>query len=364
MQKLKQILYIALFTLIVANPVVVMAQGTTNTNTPSSGVTGSVTTYKGVESSITEYLCTPSVGADGRDLERCVNKLYRFGIAFGAIALVFFIVFAGYMYMSGGETSKGKAKGILQNALVGMGILLFSYVLLRFINPNLVLFKPIQPPIFTSADLPTCAALGLGDGCVVATGSGFSGSTGNGSIVKVAQREIGTKGAMNDFPKFISIALANNTGPAIAKYFVPGGTPGQPWCAYFATWVYGQAGIKTLGNLPGRGGTLTVQNYFKSKNGTTIAEGTIRYFSADQIISGSATVLPGDLVFYDRGTSGDANGHTAIVTGYDPAAKKMSSIDGNQDQTDEVKTKIRDVTKPCTGEGTCKMLGVGRVEIK
>ena len=117
--------------------------------------------YGGVDQSISEYLCTPSEQADGRDLERCINKMYRF-----AIALVFFIVFAGYMYITGGETGKGKAKGILQNALIGIGLLVGSYVILSFINPSLVIFKPIQPPIFTADDLPSCEEIGFTANCI------------------------------------------------------------------------------------------------------------------------------------------------------------------------------------------------------
>jgi hypothetical protein len=169
MRKLKQKILLAVLALTILNPTLVMAQ----TNT------GTVTEYKGVEGSLTEYLCTPTDNDNGRALEQCVNKLYRFGIAFGAIALVFFVVFAGYMYMAGGETGKGKAKGILQNALVGMGILLFSYVLLRFINPNLVIYKAIQPPIFTAPDIASCASVGLGQDCVL-PGGGIAVSDGSG----------------------------------------------------------------------------------------------------------------------------------------------------------------------------------------
>ncbi|HMQ01954.1 MAG TPA: hypothetical protein PKD79_02710, partial [Candidatus Doudnabacteria bacterium] len=49
----------------------------------------------------------------------------------------------------------------------GMAILLGSYALLYFINPSLVAFRPIQPPIFDAEDIPSCSALGLGDNCVI-----------------------------------------------------------------------------------------------------------------------------------------------------------------------------------------------------
>lgn len=152
------LLIIALATVtVVLSPGLVFAQATQNKLPKYEG---------GVDQSIRDYLCTPSEPADGRDLERCVNRLYRFGISFGAIALVFFVVIAGYIYITGGEQGKGKAKGMLANAFTGMAILVGSYALLYFINPNLVTFRPIQPPIFDAPDIATCEELGFGRDCV------------------------------------------------------------------------------------------------------------------------------------------------------------------------------------------------------
>lgn len=161
------------FALLLFSPLLVYAQpsgtGTATTQTP-------LPTYSGVDSSIKDYLCTPT--GDGSDLERCINRLYRFGITAGALVLVFFVVVAGYFYITGGETGKGKAKGILMNCLTGMGILLGSYALLYFINPNLASFRPIQPPIFSADDLPSCAEVGLGESCVTTDGGiSFGGAT-------------------------------------------------------------------------------------------------------------------------------------------------------------------------------------------
>lgn len=364
MQKLKQKLSLILMGLVLINPTLVFAQTTTNTAAKANPYE-----YQGVQSSIEDYLCTPSATADGKDLERCINKLYRFGIGFGAIALVFFLVYAGYMYITSGESGKGAAKSTLQNALIGMGLLLGSYVLLGFINPNLLLFKTIQPPIFKAAPLPTCAELGLDKNCIVAGdgSNGTPGSNGNGNIVQIASAEVGNHGtggsALHIEHLFLKEAFAaNNAGPMINKYFVPGGTQGQPWCAYFATWVYGQAGINTLATMSGRGSTLGLVAYFKNNNGKKIAEGTLKYIPASAVLDGSANVLPGDLALYDRGTTTDPNGHTAIAVGYDPASKTLASIDGNQDESDSVKRKNRNILKECDGSSTCKLIGIGRVE--
>ncbi|HEX3095973.1 MAG TPA: hypothetical protein VHQ20_02535, partial [Patescibacteria group bacterium] len=168
MFKIKRLLVVFAFSLLVINPGLVMAQGLSVSNTNSVG-TSVTPTYSGVDQSVTSYLCTPSDPPDGHDLQKCVNKLYKVGVAFGAIAVVFFIVLAGYMYITGGESSKTKAKGLLRNSLVGIAILLGSYVVLSFVNPDIVIFKPIQAPIFLAADLPTCAEIGFGDDCAIAS---------------------------------------------------------------------------------------------------------------------------------------------------------------------------------------------------
>lgn len=127
-------------------------------------------TGRGVQESIERYLCVPDDGTSGTVLYSCITKLYRFSIAFGAIALVFFVVFAGYMYMAGGETGKTRGKDILLSAITGMVVILSSYVLLNFINPSLVQIRPIQPPIFSANNLPKCEDVGLGVNCVLPSG--------------------------------------------------------------------------------------------------------------------------------------------------------------------------------------------------
>ncbi len=167
-------LIIGLGLLIVAvNPVFVYAQQTGNNTSPSqqsSSAAGLPTYNAGVDQSIQDYLCTPT--GDGQDLVRCINRLYRFTLSAGALILVFFVVLAGYMYITGGESGKTKGKQMLTNSATGFVILLFSYVLLYFINPSLVVIKSIQPPIFETGDLPTCEEVGLGEDCFIVDSSG------------------------------------------------------------------------------------------------------------------------------------------------------------------------------------------------
>lgn len=164
-------------------PATTSANSNSATTTPPAQTPTELPVYNaGVDRSIQDYLCTPSQPADGHDLERCVNRLYRFGISAGALVLVFLIIYAGYIYITSDESGKTKAKGYIKNSLTGMGILLGSYVLLNFINPSLVTFKPIQPPIFNAADLPSCEQVGFGQECLIEPGK-FGVSTGNGGAV-------------------------------------------------------------------------------------------------------------------------------------------------------------------------------------
>ncbi|MEZ4180658.1 MAG: hypothetical protein R3B41_04105, partial [Candidatus Doudnabacteria bacterium] len=82
-----------------------------------------------------------------------------------------FMVYAGYQYITQGEQGKTAAKGTLFSALTGMGILLFSFVILRFINPDLVEIKPIQAPIFKDVNLPKCEDIGFSGNCVISQGA-------------------------------------------------------------------------------------------------------------------------------------------------------------------------------------------------
>jgi hypothetical protein len=134
----------------------------------------------GVDTSIEQYLCVPSDANLGTALYSCISKIYRFGVAVGAIALVFFVVYAGYSYMVGGETGKEKGKSIFLSAITGMVIILSSYVLLGFINPELTKIKVIQPPIFSAGDLPSCEDVGLQQACVLPSGQIFYPPTSGG----------------------------------------------------------------------------------------------------------------------------------------------------------------------------------------
>lgn len=173
LKKIQNKILALLLLIIVLNPGLAMAQ-------PQQPQTGNeLPKYSGVEQSIEQYLCTPSATAAGQDLANCINKMYRFAIAFGAIAVVFFLVVAGYTYITGGESGKEKGKAILRNALIGLAMLLGTYLLLGFVNPQLTIFKPINPPVFNDPGLPdSCEELGYDPNCgIVEEGAPEGGSS-------------------------------------------------------------------------------------------------------------------------------------------------------------------------------------------
>ena len=111
------------------------------------------TQYAGVQQQLTDYLCTPNdastnaTAAQG-DLYNCINRLYRFALVVASVFSVFMIVIAGYIYMAaeGNQESVDKAKSILVSSITSIVILVGGYVLLKFLNPDLIKFQPIQPP--------------------------------------------------------------------------------------------------------------------------------------------------------------------------------------------------------------------------
>lgn len=243
----------------------------------------------GVDKSIQDYLCTPN--GQGTDLFDCVDRLYRFGVTAGAISIVFFIVYAGYIYITGGEASKTKAKQTIYSALTGMAILLGSYVLLSFINPNLVQIKTIQPPIFSALELPSCEDIGFADKCIITAGGSsgqvFNPGSGDGkaygshgcspitnnnspaSIDNLSKSCWGKYGP--EVVKNASIVAANETGGRPIDVFPGSCGPGKlkARCTGGEIPVYGIFQINMMAHpVPdGTGKTLNCPDAFSPKNG-------------------------------------------------------------------------------------------------
>ncbi len=97
------------------------------------------------------------------EFHELIEYLYGWGIGLGAILTFAVIVYSGIIYMTSGGgdlTSKGdpggtkKAMDRIRSALLGLVLLLSSYIVLNTINPQIVRLAPI-PSMWDSLDLLT-----------------------------------------------------------------------------------------------------------------------------------------------------------------------------------------------------------------
>lgn len=76
---------------------------------------------------------------DSTSLSGFVNKIFAAAIAVGAILAVLRLGYAGYLYMMTDMWStKGKAKEIIGDVVLGILLLLSIYLILRQINPQIL----------------------------------------------------------------------------------------------------------------------------------------------------------------------------------------------------------------------------------
>ncbi len=115
--------------------------------------TGPVTTTSGssISSSWTAAAPAGATNPAAGDLYTCINKIYRFAIILASVGAVLYIVIAGYLYMSaeGNQEMVDKAKSYVTTAITALAILFAGYIILRFLNPDLIQFQNIQPPSVT-----------------------------------------------------------------------------------------------------------------------------------------------------------------------------------------------------------------------
>ncbi len=93
--------------------------------------------------------------ANSADLYLCINQMYKFAIVVASVVGVFFIVIAGYVYISseGNAESVEKAKSMVTSTIASLVILFGGYVFLKAMNPDLIQFHSVQPPSVRISDL-------------------------------------------------------------------------------------------------------------------------------------------------------------------------------------------------------------------
>lgn len=112
----------------------------------------------------------------------------------------------------------------------------------------------------------------------------------------------------------------SNEGPAIAEYrsATAGAAPGEPWCAYFASWAARQAGVPLGANGEGLGSVSEIWSWAQSA-GRVIPNGP------------GVTPQPGDLIVF-------GSEHVGIVKDVLPNGQ-VQTIEGNYG--DKVSENVR-----------------------
>ena len=153
---------------------------------------------------------------------------------------------------------------------------------------------PVQAPAEPSTTTATSFARTLAAVLTPTTGSTTDGSR----VLAAAQSQLG---AAEQPP-------GSNDGPQIAAYrtAVAGAQPGEPWCAYFASWAAAQAGVPLGAAGQGLGSVAEITDW---------AQQTGRYLPP------SAPPQPGDLILF-----GDE--HVGIVESVQPDGS-LVTVEGN-----------------------------------
>ncbi|HTZ87516.1 MAG TPA: CHAP domain-containing protein [Solirubrobacteraceae bacterium] len=136
------------------------------------------------------------------------------------------------------------------------------------------------------------------------------GGTAGSRVAAIAESQVG----QSEQPP------GSNEGPAIANYrtATAGAAPGEPWCAYFASWAARQAGTPLGPNGEGLGSTSAIWSWAQG-SGRAIPNGP------------GVTPQPGDLIVF-------GSTHVGIVKDVLPDGQ-VQTIEGNY--SDKVSENVR-----------------------
>ncbi len=86
-----------------------------------------------------------------------IQYIYEWGIAVGGLATFIALVSAGFQYLTsaGDPTKMGEARSKITSAILGLVLLLSSWLILNTINPELTTFQSLS---FDASDLPDVVA--------------------------------------------------------------------------------------------------------------------------------------------------------------------------------------------------------------
>ena len=99
--------------------------------------------------------------APSTDLTTYLAGMIKLLIATAGAAAILVAIIGGTQYVASGITpdAKNNAKDRIQNAFIGLALVLTSYLILNSINPKLVQFNLLLPPVGAPATTPTGVAV-------------------------------------------------------------------------------------------------------------------------------------------------------------------------------------------------------------
>ncbi|MBI4101369.1 MAG: hypothetical protein HY443_00200 [Candidatus Nealsonbacteria bacterium] len=83
---------------------------------------------------------------DNQDLNEVIAWFYYFIVAVSGFAAFVMLVIGGFKWLSssGNPSTIGDAKDQIQKALLGLLLILVSWLVLQVINPDLIILRPVE----------------------------------------------------------------------------------------------------------------------------------------------------------------------------------------------------------------------------
>ncbi len=249
----------------------------------------------------------------------------------GVAALLAFgvIIYAGIVYsMARGNESKVKdAKDRIVSAVKGIAILAFGYIILTFINPQIVSQKDFN---LLKLTLDTGENIVIEYNKLTASQRSYyssyqSNPSGFSSTKSLPPAETGNPALdtfINTANGYMGYQETGNNYTPFGEWYGLNGGDKAPWCAMFVSYCADKAGI--LGTVvPKYAGVLEGKGWYESRG---------KYKTRQSGYSPHA----GDVIVINwNGTGKSDDFHTGIVTAFDPITKVVFTIEGNR--TDMVK---------------------------
>ena len=114
--------------------------------------------------------CPPEMSQTGKCLQvpwigQYIGAIYRYGVAFAAVLAMLMITIGGVLWLTsaGSPERVNSAKSFVVSAITGLGLALFSFVILYTVNPRLVALEPLVVPTVKDEPESQFGLLNIGD---------------------------------------------------------------------------------------------------------------------------------------------------------------------------------------------------------